>query len=1001
MRRTSASLAVAWGTGSSAGDVPQARRLCHPVVAVALALLVTAQAGRVCRSAVADDTETGRYAGETPALPAAETTEPHASGPSFVIRAKAVHPMTIEQPGSIERALIVVRDGRIEAVGVDLPVPSDLPLIDLRDEVICPGFVSAGSGLAGSHAGPHAVSAAYFAIDAYDPYNDYVEWLARGTTTVHLSPGEHRLVSGVGAIVKLGGPPHERTLIAEADVAVTLGVFGPPPIVERPFYASSDVPIEPARPQRPDSRLGPYLGLREAVEAAELWMQDPDRHRFEQFDYHARTFAKAWHAELPLRIHVWRAEDIEGALALVRQRDGAYLVGLTEADRLAETLAAARVPAIVRVDASYRHPGGNIGPDPEALEPNLTTPGRLSPPIALAGAAGDPREDLRMAAILAVRGGMPPDAALAAITRVPAEILGIDERVGSLAPGADADLLVLTGEPLDINSFVRRAYVGGRVVFEAPCGDGPPASSVGPPRPTSPALVIRAGTVWIGDGTVVRDGSLLIEEGRIQAVGSRVPHPPLARIIDAGPEAFVTPGFIDAHGHLGLEGDQTAATPDLPLHRTLGTVEREFQRVARAGVTTVLLAPYRGTPRGARMAAIKTAGPSRAARVTREVCGLRFSLRGQDPLTGVAPLKQAIEAGKKYDEGWKKYEAELAKWKAGEHTDEKGKDEAERAQTGKPDPITGKWEYTLSGDPLPEAITGYFIARLTGTTVEARISDPTGSEEVSARGTLDGNELTLEVDVDTPVGKPVIRATLDREDHLVGYVTIANYSIQFEATRVDKGPVEFRIEYKRKRTKDGRPLPPKVDEALEPFRALLAGRIPAVVEVETAAQITAALKLFVEDYKLPLVLLGAEDAADATERLLAHQEAVGIVVPPSIDGGRGPAAGPSVRAGRPYHQIADLSRRGLRVALQSDSEDAARHLSLMGLYAVRQGLGGDAALRALTIDAARMYKLDDRIGSLAVGRDADVLIFRGHPFDAGSRLERVIVAGEEVTDELE
>jgi imidazolonepropionase-like amidohydrolase len=181
-----------------------------------------------------------------------------------------------------------------------------------------------------------------------------------------------------------------------------------------------------------------------------------------------------------------------------------------------------------------------------------------------------------------------------------------------------------------------------------------------------------------------------------------------------------------------------------------------------------------------------------------------------------------------------------------------------------------------------------------------------------------------------------------------------------------------------------------VDEALEPLRPLLAGDIPAVVEVGSAGEIAAAVKFFVDEEKLPLVLLGAEASADVADTLVARKDAVGVIVPPQLM---------RQRARRPYHQVVDLSRRGLRVALQSGREDGARNLPLMGFYAVQQGLGGDAALMALTIDAARMYKLDDRVGSLEPGKDGDVLIFSGHPFDTGSRLQRVIVNGYEVPDE--
>jgi imidazolonepropionase-like amidohydrolase len=138
------------------------------------------------------------------------------------------------------------------------------------------------------------------------------------------------------------------------------------------------------------------------------------------------------------------------------------------------------------------------------------------------------------------------------------------------------------------------------------------------------------------------------------------------------------------------------------------------------------------------------------------------------------------------------------------------------------------------------------------------------------------------------------------------------------------------------------------------------------------------------------VLLGAPDAADVAERLAARKDQVGIVVSPEME---------RTRDRKRYQPAVDLSRQGLHVALQSDSEDGARALPLMGLFAVEEGMGGDAALKALTIDAARMYKLDDRIGSLAAGKDGDVLLFSGYPFDADSRLERVIVGGREVPDE--
>jgi len=945
---------------------------------------------------------------------------------TFALRARAVYPVTAEQPGPIEHGIVLVRDGKIVAVGADVAIPPDVPVIDLRDEVICPGFVAAASSLVAEHRGPHTVSAAYRAADAYDTYGEYELPLARGITTAHLDPGTHRLVSGLGAIVKLAGPPEERVLADEADLCVTFGVFGPPPVVDRPFYASSDVPIEPARLQRPESRLGQFVELDECIAAARKWLANPDAERDAKYDVHAETFAAAWKAKLPLHIEVERAADIEGALGWLKEQataqseqHPAYLVGLTEGDALAPALVAAGVPLIVRVDTDYRHPGGNIGPDPEAYAPGTGTAASLVRAavaagkarelrLALTGKAGDAGENPRLSAILAMRGGLDGETALAAITRVPAEILGLGDQVGSLAPGKDADLLVLTGSPLDINGHVRRVYVDGRVVFEMARAATPQPVATAEKSDEEPApLVVRAGSIWVNENRLLTGGvsgkvELLIEHGKIQAVGARVPHPPFVKIIDAGPTAFVTPGFIDAYGHLGLSGDQTVATPDVPIHKTIAVAGREFARVARAGVTTVLLAPYRGAPNGARMAAIKTWGNGRDELVTRELSGVRFSLRGQDPVGGVEPLRRILQAGKRYVETWKKYEDELAKWKqSGGKAATKPKEEAPQngEQAGKVDPISGTWQFTLSGEPLPDKVTGSVVLRLTGNAIEGRLTDPESGEEVQLTGTLSGNDITMEVDTQTPLGKPTIHATLDREDHMVGRLGVGEFGVHFEATRTEKGPVEFKVQIKRQKSKDGRPTPPKVDENLEPLRTLLAGRVPAVVEVESAAQIEAAVKLFVDEFKVPLVLVGAEDVVPAADRLVASREQLGVVVPTEMLRNVVGQAGTNSRFGRLYNPAADLSRRGLRVALQSNGEDAARNLPNMALYAVQEGLGGDAALQALTADAARMYKLDDRLGTLEPGKDGDVLIFSGHPFDADSRLERVIVGGREVPDE--
>lgn len=902
------------------------------------------------------------------------------SGDSFAIRAAQVYPCTAEQGEPIANGVIIIRSGKVVAVGANLDVPADLRLVELRDATIVPGFVNAASSAAGFHAGEKAHGSAYRAVDAFDRYARNIADLSRGTTTIHMNPGGHRIITGQGAVVKLGGDPARRVLRESCDLAINLGVYDPPLDWKLNFYASADEAIQPANRQGPESRFGQLQEIDEAIAKAMRW-RDRDKVRATRpvdFDIHAAALAEIWDGGVPLRFSVRRAADIDAAIDfLKRHKKAGYLVGMTEADKVRGLLDAG-LPVVLRIEDSFTLPAPDLGRSPDVLEPACPIMHRVKArSIALAGAEGSSYEDLRMVAAIAMRGGMSHRAALEGITRIPAEIIGVADRVGSIAPGRDADLLVLSGPPLDINSSVLSVYVDGVKAFDAPRTD---------------ALVVRAGTIWVGNGQVLNDASILVQKGKVSQVGRRVSHPPFARIVNAGRDAFVAPGFIDAHGHLGLDGDRQAVSADVPLSAIIGTASKNFLRVARAGITTVMTAAYTVGNDGSRVAAIKTFGRSRDDLVVRDVTAMKFSLRGKDPLLSMEELRRVLKAGKEYEEKWKKYEEELKKWQEeqarGGTTERKSESGEVSVSEEKPDPISGTWSFSVSGGPLPEAVTGTMSLRLDGTKVEGRMTVMNDSDEVKVSGSFVANQLTLDIDQDTPLGRPRVTATLDTEDHLKGTVALGEFSIDFEAKRTDKSAPEFRVMRKRGRGKGGRPVPPKVDESLEPVRELLASKIPALVDVQTAPQILSLLKLFVEESKLSLVLLNAEESALAAEQLAKAK--VGVVVPP---------APLRERDRRPYNQAADLALRGVPVALQSDAEDGARNLGLMALFATQQGLGGDAALSALTIDAARMFKIDDRVGSLEAGKDADLLIFSGHPFDAGSRLERVFVAGEEVPNE--
>jgi len=459
-------------------------------------------------------------------------------------------------------------------------------------------------------------------------------------------------------------------------------------------------------------------------------------------------------------------------------------------------------------------------------------------------------------------------------------------------------------------------------------------------------------------------------------------------VIDAGRDSFAAPGFIDALGHLGLEGDRSSPGPEISMATIVGAAGTGELRVARAGVTTVILAPYRAASQGSQLIAVRTAGRSRENRIVRDPAGVFFELRGADPGVIAEQLDKRLEAAKKYREKWQEYEKALAEWKEkltrGESVSAENAKE-KSAEPSTPDPITGTWSVVVSGGPIPEPASGTMRLRLEGSDIEGRILVPGAEEEAKIVATFDGKHISGEIQIDTDgLGYPRIEADLVGEDHIVGVIAFQDLEIDLDAKRTDKEPVEFRVAHRRTRGKDGRPLPPKVDDALEPLRAALEGTIPLVVGARSAAQITAVLEA-ASKYEVSVVMVGAEDAAAVAERLTA--DGVGVIVPRQIV---------QPRNRKPYHQADDLSRRGVQVAFQSEAEDGARSLPQLAIHAVERGMSADAALAALTVHASTMFNLQEEIGTLEEGRRGDIVIFSGHPLAGGSRIMHVIINGEEV-----
>jgi imidazolonepropionase-like amidohydrolase len=181
---------------------------------------------------------------------------------------------------------------------------------------------------------------------------------------------------------------------------------------------------------------------------------------------------------------------------------------------------------------------------------------------------------------------------------------------------------------------------------------------------------------------------------------------------------------------------------------------------------------------------------------------------------------------------------------------------------------------------------------------------------------------------------------------------------------------------------------PATDEALEGYRTVLDKNRPVYVGASTVEELRAALELLVTKWKLKVVVVGGDEVRRMTADLA--KASVGVIASPRVL---------VTDNGRPVNLLRELSISGLPAAVVTDAYLGGAELFELLSYAVSRGLSPSAAVRLATGDAARLLGVADRLGTLAPGRDADLILLTGSPFGAGSRIRSIYVGGKEVDRE--
>lgn len=363
----------------------------------------------------------------------------------------------------IEGGTVVITNGRITAVGANVPIPAGAQRIDAMGKIVTPGFVNSSTQL-----GVQEVSAVNDTRDMSARGKDniaaaFTVWEGLNPNSVMLAPARKEGITSF-VVIPTGGLVAGQAALLDVVPGTTSEM-----IIRAPIAMVAEV----GDPQQAgvNSRGELIVKLRELLDDTRFFQTH--RNAFDRAE--TRPFAASRldlqamipvvTGRLPLLITVDRASDIDAAMRLAREYNVKLMIGGgAEAWMMADKLAAAKIPVLT--GAMNNIPAGfaALGQRQE----NASLLRKAGVQVALIGNAGGGDEEafnvrnLKQEAGNAVAYGMTWDDALRAVTLTPAEIFGVADRVGSLRPGRAGNVVVWSGDPFEFTTRVEHVFVRGR-----------------------------------------------------------------------------------------------------------------------------------------------------------------------------------------------------------------------------------------------------------------------------------------------------------------------------------------------------------------------------------------------------------------------------------------------------------------------------------------------------------------------------------------------------------
>jgi imidazolonepropionase-like amidohydrolase len=866
--------------------------------------------------------------------------QPNAAAAVVALRGGTVLTVT---KGTIPNGTVILRDGKISAVGANIAIPPGAQVIDTTGQFVTPGLIDAHSHIANDaiNEGGTTVSSMTGMEDVLDPtdINIYRD-LAGGLTTANVLHGSANPIGGKNQVIKLRwGKTRAEEIKFEGAMPGIKFALGENP---KDMQTGGAAPTGPRR--YPGTRLGVEFVIRDAFTRAKAYQK-----AWRDYEAKKKTTPDALPPRRDLQLeplveilegkrlvhaHCYRADEILMMIRLAEEMGFkiATFQHVLEGYMVAKEMAAHGAGGSTFSDWwAYKVEAADAIPHNAAI---MTRKGVL---VSINSDSAEHARRLNTEAAKAIKwGGLSDDEAFATVTINPAKQLRIDSRVGSLEPGKDADVAVWNRHPLSTYAIVERVYIDGTVYYDR-----------------------RA------------------EEGRLTSLRKE------KSTLAAAEQAGTRPSSSNAPQDPPKSGDEKQEPLSDPSTGGPRASETESRATGTSGSTAAQAKPAAGPVIAITNAVIHPITRPDIDRGTLVLRGAKIEALGAN--VAVPPDAKVIDAGGSHVyPGFINARSQMGLNEPGP----RGFEDVAEMHDLNPH-LRTRVAYHSESDSIA-------VARTNGiTTVAVMPSGGTFGGEVAVMN-LDGwtwEEATLRANAGITFNFPAIGGGGGRGGFGGrgagggGGGEGATYEDlrRTRDRRLDE--IARLLDQARAYAKAG---PDRtVDWTLEALVPVVERKLPLVASATRAQDVRDAIA-FTERVKVNLVISGALDAAAAAP--LLKEKNIPVILGNVLST---PASEDAFHAAT-YQLAGELAQAGVKVAFATGDAAYARIVPYHAAMSVAWGMNRDEALKALTINAAEILGVADRVGSLEPGKDANLFIAKGDPLEIRTAITNVFIAGKDV-----